>query len=173
MTPADLLNSLVAVYPPEGTLLERTGALKGDRRTVPAQMPRMIKVMSCPMSLQQCAAYLNFGDRICMDAYEDISFHGLDSTEFASAQGTDFFDQFDTDGDGYICFGEYLLIVTFLAIPLEVHLPLMLWVLAEAEMEQMLLCTAISTHGVCAICLQPCPSWAASPRGLCDTRPTR
>ena len=38
-----------------------------------------------------------------------------------SVQGTDFFEQFDTDGDGYICFGEYLLIVTFLSIPLEVE----------------------------------------------------
>ena len=37
-----------------------------------------------------------------------------------AVQDTDFFAQFDTDGDGYICFGEYLLIVTFLAIPLEV-----------------------------------------------------
>ena len=36
-------------------------------------------------------------------------------------QESDFFQQFDTDGDGFISFGEYLLIVTFLAIPLEVH----------------------------------------------------
>ena len=36
-------------------------------------------------------------------------------------QESDFFQQFDTDGDGFISFAEYLLIVTFLAIPLEVH----------------------------------------------------
>lgn len=34
-------------------------------------------------------------------------------------QSSDFFKQFDTDGDGYISFSEYLMIVTFLAIPLE------------------------------------------------------
>lgn len=36
-------------------------------------------------------------------------------------QESDFFQQFDTDGDGFISFREYLLIVTFLAIPLEVY----------------------------------------------------
>ncbi len=44
MTPADLLSSLVAVYPPEGTLLERTGALKGDRRIAPAPLTRAMQV---------------------------------------------------------------------------------------------------------------------------------
>ncbi|EIE18304.1 putative calcium binding atopy-related autoantigen 1 [Coccomyxa subellipsoidea C-169] len=34
-------------------------------------------------------------------------------------KNSDFFKQFDTDGDGYISFTEYLMIVTFLAIPLE------------------------------------------------------
>lgn len=43
-------------------------------------------------------------------------------TEFECVvpKNSDFFKQFDTDGDGYISFSEYLLIVTFLAIPLEV-----------------------------------------------------
>ncbi|EIE18603.1 hypothetical protein COCSUDRAFT_20509, partial [Coccomyxa subellipsoidea C-169] len=71
MTPADLLHSLVAVYPAEGSSAERSGALQGDRRA------------------------------------------------------HDFFKQFDTDGDGYISFTEYLMIVTFLAIPLEARF--LLW----------------------------------------------
>ena len=48
MTPADLLNSLVAVYPPEGTQLERAGALNGDRRNVLAPLQGLIKAMACP-----------------------------------------------------------------------------------------------------------------------------
>jgi hypothetical protein len=43
MTPADLLHSLVAVYPPENSKLERSGALKGDRHDLSAQLPEMIK----------------------------------------------------------------------------------------------------------------------------------
>ena len=43
MTPADLLHSLVAVYPPENSKLERSGALKGDRHDMSAQLPEMIK----------------------------------------------------------------------------------------------------------------------------------
>ena len=58
MTPADLLSSLVAVYPPEGTLLERTGALKGDRRIAPAPLARAMQVVTAPMSLQQGAGHL-------------------------------------------------------------------------------------------------------------------
>ena len=55
MTPADLLSSLVAVYPPEGTLLERTGALKGDRRIAPALLARAMQVVTrpCPYSRVQ------------------------------------------------------------------------------------------------------------------------
>jgi Ca2+-binding EF-hand superfamily protein len=34
-------------------------------------------------------------------------------------QNNDFFKMFDEDGDGLISFSEYLMIVTFLAIPLE------------------------------------------------------
>ena len=44
MTPSDLLHSLVAVFPPEDSNLERSGALKGDRHTMSAQLPEMIKV---------------------------------------------------------------------------------------------------------------------------------
>ena len=44
MTPADLLNSLVAVYPPEGSNIERSGALRGDRRVQSPQLPDTIKV---------------------------------------------------------------------------------------------------------------------------------
>ena len=40
-------------------------------------------------------------------------------------KNSDFFKQFDTDGDGYISFTEYLMIVTFLAIPLEARF--LLW----------------------------------------------
>ena len=36
------------------------------------------------------------------------------------AQKNDFFKMFDEDGDGLVSFSEYLMIVTFLAIPLEV-----------------------------------------------------
>ncbi len=43
MTPDDLLHSLVAVYPPENSKLERSGALKGDRHDMSAQLPEMIK----------------------------------------------------------------------------------------------------------------------------------
>ena len=89
MTPADLLNSLVAVYPPEGTLQERSGALKGDRRTVPAQMPRMIKVVSRPMS-HQCAGYLKFGGRIGMDASEDIHFNSWTARSLQLCRGQTF-----------------------------------------------------------------------------------
>ncbi|BDA50970.1 Calcium uptake protein 1, mitochondrial [Coccomyxa sp. Obi] len=76
MTPADLLHSLVAVYPAEGSGAERSGALRGDRRV---QSPLISDTM----------------------------------------KSSDFFKQFDADGDGYISFSEYLMIVTFLAIPLE------------------------------------------------------
>ena len=44
----------------------------------------------------------------------------LTEVEYVHPKNSDFFKQFDTDGDGYISFSEYLLIVTFLAIPLEV-----------------------------------------------------
>ena len=43
MTPSDLLHSLVAVFPPEDSKLERSGALKGDRHNMSAQLPEMIK----------------------------------------------------------------------------------------------------------------------------------
>jgi hypothetical protein len=44
MTPADLLHSLVAVYPPDGTTIERAGALRGDKHSQSPQLPDMIKV---------------------------------------------------------------------------------------------------------------------------------
>ena len=44
MTPSDLLHSLVAVFPPEDSKLERSGALKGDRHNMSAQLPEIIKV---------------------------------------------------------------------------------------------------------------------------------
>ena len=44
MTPADLLRSLVACYPPEETLMERSGGLQGERQQPRHQQPQMLQV---------------------------------------------------------------------------------------------------------------------------------
>ena len=161
MTPADLLHSLVAVYPPEGSNLERSGALKGDRRSLSAQLPDMIKAganFSMPCKAFRDATLISGSKLLLMFGLQTVQ--SADCQCFACAvQDTDFFEQFDTDGDGYalpylsclarlgalpacqgahlmlssmkaakvatpcryICYGEYLLILTFLAIPLEVR----------------------------------------------------
>lgn len=50
MTPANLLNSLVACYPPEDSSLERAGALQGDRRPHSAQLADEHMKVQPPMS---------------------------------------------------------------------------------------------------------------------------
>ena len=39
-------------------------------------------------------------------------------------QDSNFFQMFDVDGDGLISYSEYLLLITFLSIPVEVSLAL-------------------------------------------------
>ena len=42
MKPENLLSSLVPVYPPEGSSIERTGYLPGERVPTPESSPRMV-----------------------------------------------------------------------------------------------------------------------------------
>lgn len=120
MTPADLLHSLVAVYPAEGSNAERSGALQGDRRVRLPQIPDMMKV--CTATQERL---LDFAKR-CWNVNDDSKDCRRYADDICSkiaigllCQNSDFFKLFDTDGDGYISFSEYLMIVTFLAIPLE------------------------------------------------------
>ena len=46
MTPANLLNSLIACYPPEDSTLERAGGLQGDRRAHPV-LPANEQMKAC------------------------------------------------------------------------------------------------------------------------------
>ena len=41
-------------------------------------------------------------------------------------QDSKFFQMFDVDGDGLISYSEYLLLITFLSIPVEVSLALLI-----------------------------------------------
>ncbi|DBB15580.1 TPA: hypothetical protein ACH3X3_003794 [Trebouxia sp. C0006] len=74
MKPENLLSSLVAIYPPEGSSVERAGYLPGERAPAGDVSPRM---------------------------------------------DSKFFQMFDVDGDGLISYTEYLLLITFLSIPVE------------------------------------------------------
>ncbi|KAL3131679.1 hypothetical protein ABBQ38_007972 [Trebouxia sp. C0009 RCD-2024] len=74
MRPENLLSSLVAVYPPEGSSVERAGYLPGERAPTSDKSPKM---------------------------------------------DSKFFQMFDVDGDGLISYSEYLLLITFLSIPVE------------------------------------------------------
>ncbi|DBA98639.1 TPA: hypothetical protein ACH3X1_014425 [Trebouxia sp. C0004] len=74
MRPENLLSSLVAIYPPEGSSVERAGYLPGERAPTGDVSPRM---------------------------------------------DSKFFQMFDVDGDGLISYTEYLLLITFLSIPVE------------------------------------------------------
>ena len=42
MRPENLLSSLVAIYPPEGSKLERAGYLPGERAPVSEKSPQMV-----------------------------------------------------------------------------------------------------------------------------------
>ena len=44
-------------------------------------------------------------------------------------QDSKFFQMFDVDGDGLISYSEYLLLITFLSIPVEVSLALVIMII--------------------------------------------
>ena len=48
MTPADLLRCLVACYPPEDSLMERSGGLQGERQQ-PSAAPETLQVPALAM----------------------------------------------------------------------------------------------------------------------------
>ena len=54
MRPENLLSSLVAVYPPEGSNVERAGYLPGERAPTEAKSPQMVRwhlFLSCHATL--------------------------------------------------------------------------------------------------------------------------
>lgn len=60
MTPADLLHSLVAVYPAEGSDAERSGALRGDRRVSSPKISDTMKARAHPLGIAiDCFAWLH------------------------------------------------------------------------------------------------------------------
>ena len=51
MRPENLLSSLVAIYPPEGSNVERAGYLPGERAPVSEKSPQMVRLFN-PSRLQ-------------------------------------------------------------------------------------------------------------------------
>ena len=53
MKPENLLSSLVAIYPPEGSSVERAGYLPGERAPAGDVSPRMVRLPSGLLQLQR------------------------------------------------------------------------------------------------------------------------
>ena len=131
MKPEGLLSAIIAVYPPEGSGVERAGALPGERRPATYEGSRLVGYMlhCCTAALSNSACgkgYLAAASSFHSPAWRTIKcavrtlLLGLECMLFL-LQESDFFKLFDVDGDGLVSFYEYLMLVTFLSIPPEVR----------------------------------------------------
>ena len=112
MTPADLLKSLVPVYPPEDSAFDRSGTLSGNAQKDMVSAPKRpaVQVHACAKSPPACYPLLAHSKPFGSCAMNALC--GCQSPVL---------DLFDVDGDHLISFYEYLLVVTFLSIPTEVR----------------------------------------------------
>ena len=75
MKPENLLSSLVAVYPPEGSNVERAGYLPGERAPTADKSPQMVRIFSShAMLLQPPRTPLPFdtAEGLCVHAGQQV-----------------------------------------------------------------------------------------------------